>query len=126
MNLTQEQNALRSGKKWSVTETLRLQREYELLEWSIHDIATAHQRHVDAILFRLLKEGFIDSFETARGYVPPSDPRTEFTDYMDSLLSENKMTMEEIQDCVSEKANSLKQKKQCSTKAKRVLRQRSR
>lgn len=129
MNPKQHQNALRNGKKWSVTETLKLQREYELLEWSIQDIASAHQRNVDAILFRLLKEGFINAFESARGYTPQEvhveDAMSEFNNYLDSLLSENRMTIEEIQECISEKVRSLKQKKQSSTTrpTKRVLRQ---
>jgi hypothetical protein len=127
MSSNQQQNALRNGKKWSVNETLKLQREYELLELSIQDIASAHKRNVDAILFRLLKEGFINKFESARGYTPPQvrvkDTMSEFNNYLDSLLSENRMTIEEIQECVSEKACSLKQKKHSSTKPKRVLRQ---
>lgn len=58
----------RSGNKWTVKEFLDLQREYELLEWSIQDIAEKHQRSVIAILFKLESEHLIDSWETARGY----------------------------------------------------------
>jgi len=58
----------RSGNKWTVKEFLDLQREYELLEWSIQEIAEKHQRSVIAILFKLESECLIDSWETARGY----------------------------------------------------------
>lgn len=58
----------RSGFKWSVNELLSLQREYELLEWSVQQIAEKHERSVEAILFRLEDEGFIDSWNSARGY----------------------------------------------------------
>ena len=58
----------RSGNKWTVNEFLSLQREYELLEWSIQEIAEKHQRSVIAILFKLESECLIDSWETARGY----------------------------------------------------------
>ena len=58
----------RFGKKWTITEILSLQREYELLEWSIQDIAVKHQRSVSGILFKLEDEGFIANLETARGY----------------------------------------------------------
>lgn len=60
--------SLRSGKKWTITETLRLQREYELLENTVYEIAQKHQRTVEAILFRLESEGFISDWASARGY----------------------------------------------------------
>ena len=50
----------RNGNKWSVNEILRLQREFELLELSIDDIATRHQRSPDAIMYKLDNEGFAD------------------------------------------------------------------
>ena len=58
----------RSGFKWSINELLSLQREYELLEWTVQQIAEKHERSVEAILFRLEDEGFIDSWNSARGY----------------------------------------------------------
>jgi hypothetical protein len=63
----------RRGNKWTVTELLQLQREYELLEWSVQQIAEKHQRSVDAILYRLEDEGFINSWSDARGYQMGSD-----------------------------------------------------
>ena len=58
----------RFGKKWTITEILSLQREYELLELNIQDIAVKHQRSVSGILFKLEDEGFIVNLESARGY----------------------------------------------------------
>ena len=63
----------RRGNKWTVTELLQLQREYELLEWTVQQIAEKHQRSVDAILYRLEDEGFINSWSEARGYQMGSD-----------------------------------------------------
>jgi hypothetical protein len=127
--MSQTNNISRNGKKWSVNETLKLQREYELLELSVQEIASLHQRTVDAILFRLLKETFIDTIESARGYtsytpeITPVNAKDEFISYIDTLLSENKINIEEIQNWVLEKATSLKKnKKQTSNKPKRVLR----
>jgi hypothetical protein len=57
----------RNGNKWSVNELLKLQREYELLELNIQDIALLHQRTVQAILYKLEAEGFIQSWNEARG-----------------------------------------------------------
>jgi hypothetical protein len=58
----------RSGNKWTVNELLSLQREYELLEWTIQEIADKHKRSVEAILFKLESEGFINSWNDARGF----------------------------------------------------------
>lgn len=57
----------RNGNKWSVNELLKLQREYELLELNIQEISLLHQRSVDAILYKLEAEGFIESWNEARG-----------------------------------------------------------
>jgi len=58
----------RNGNRWTVNELLSLQREYELLEWTVDQIAEKHQRTVRAILFRLESEGFITSWNDARGF----------------------------------------------------------
>ena len=62
-------NFARYGNRWTVNELLSLQREYELLEMSVDDIATKHQRTVNAILFKLQDEGFISNWDEARGFV---------------------------------------------------------
>jgi hypothetical protein len=59
--------ATRCGYRWTVKEILDLQREYELLEWTIQEIATKHKRTVRAILCRLEDERFINSWQEARG-----------------------------------------------------------
>ena len=59
---------MRYGNKWNINELLALQREYELLEWSIQEIAEKHRRSVNAILFKLESEGFIASWNEARGF----------------------------------------------------------
>ena len=58
----------RGGNKWTVNELLSLQREYELLEMTIQQIADKHERSVTAILFKLETEGFIDAWNSARGF----------------------------------------------------------
>jgi hypothetical protein len=63
----------RRGNKWSVNELLQLQREYELLEWTVQEIANKHQRSVNAIMFRLEDEGFINCWSEAKGYQMGSD-----------------------------------------------------
>ena len=48
----------RANNKWTVNELLSLQREYELLEMSVEQIALKHQRSTKAILFKIESEGF--------------------------------------------------------------------
>ena len=59
---------MRYGNKWNTNELLALQREYELLEWSIQEIAEKHKRSVNAILFKLESEGYINTWYEARGF----------------------------------------------------------
>ena len=47
----------RHNNKWTVNELLSLQREYELLGWSIDQIAEKHQRTPNAIMHKLDYEG---------------------------------------------------------------------
>jgi hypothetical protein len=58
----------RNGNRWTINEILTLQREYELLEWSVYKIAEKHQRTVMAILCKLKAECFIQHFNEARGF----------------------------------------------------------
>lgn len=48
----------RHGFKWGVNETLKLQREYELLKLPIEEIAAIHQRSVHAIECKVEQEEF--------------------------------------------------------------------
>jgi hypothetical protein len=49
----------RNGYKWNVNELLNLQREYELLELTVQEIALLHKRSTSAILYKLEAESFI-------------------------------------------------------------------
>ena len=46
----------RRGKDWTITETLKLIREYELLELPIAEIAKKHERSNRAIAYKLHQE----------------------------------------------------------------------
>ena len=65
---------LRAGNKWTIPELIALQREYELLELTVQEIALRHKRTVFAILARLETEGIIELWATARGYMESNDP----------------------------------------------------
>lgn len=60
--------SMRYGNKWTISEIISLQREYELLEWTVSQIAEKHKRSEKSILFKLQNEGFISSWEEARGF----------------------------------------------------------
>jgi len=59
----QRSMSLRRGKPWSINECLQLQREYELLNMSIDNIAEKHGRTQTAIMYKLHEEGICD-FQT--------------------------------------------------------------
>lgn len=51
-------NIKRCGNRWTVNECLQLQREFELLNLSVNEIAANHKRTPNAIMFKLNQEGF--------------------------------------------------------------------
>ena len=53
----------RNGKRWNINEVLSLEREFELLELSIPEIAMRHKRTERAILCKLFSEGWISEDE---------------------------------------------------------------
>jgi flavodoxin len=78
----------RVNKKWTVNELLSLQREYELLEMDIFEIALKHKRTPKAILYKLEDEAIINNWDEARGYAKFCDEDlTE--DINDKLASVN-------------------------------------
>ena len=88
----------RHGKRWSVSELLSLQREYELLEWSVDQIALKHQRTVNSILFKLQDEGLINNWNEARGFIDCATPTWKTNDSITDDLSEYEDKNEEIDD----------------------------
>ena len=58
----------RHNNKWNISEIISLQREYQLLEMTIQEIANKHNRTIEAFLYKLQDEGFIRSWIDATGY----------------------------------------------------------
>jgi hypothetical protein len=54
-------NAGRNGYKWTISECLRLEREYDLLKLSVPEMAILHKRTINAIMCKLQDEGY-DTF----------------------------------------------------------------
>jgi hypothetical protein len=58
----------RHGNRWTINETLALQREYELLGWDVEKIANKHQRSVTSINYKLEREGLVGSWAEVKGF----------------------------------------------------------
>jgi hypothetical protein len=74
---------------------ISLQREYELLELTVQQIADKHQRSETAILYKLESEGLIESWNSARGFVSE--------DYQNSVSSNKEQVnydeSEDVEEC---------------------------
>lgn len=88
-------NNRRQGNKWTINELISLQREYELLELTVKEIAEKHQRSETAILYKLESEGLIESWNSARGFVSQ--------DYQNSVSSNKEQVnydeAEDVEEC---------------------------
>lgn len=83
----------RHGFRWSIPEILQLQREYELLNMPILEIADIHKRSECAIVAKLEKENFSVStiynwnkhvFESDSEYISESESDSEYNSEADS------------------------------------------
>jgi hypothetical protein len=77
--------------KWNINEVLRLQREYELLGMTIHEIAESHSRSGAAILCKLEREGFIENWALSRGIEEFIDSDSELCKYKSLILDGNNL-----------------------------------
>jgi hypothetical protein len=75
-------NSKRHNLKWNTNELIALQREYELLDLSIQEIANRHQRSINAILCKLEKENFISTWCDAKGFENYVKDRPELNYYV--------------------------------------------
>ena len=97
-NMSAKELTRRTRFKWSVNEILSLQREYELYELSIQEIALLHKRSVFSILHKLEREQIVDNFADARGF-----DKINFWD--DEYQEEQEQSTEESDDDVDEEYN---------------------
>ena len=58
----------RTGKTWTINECLQLQREHELLGWTIDEIAIKHKRTPNAIMYKIVKEEF-ENYDLLSSYL---------------------------------------------------------
>ena len=101
----------RNGNRWTVNELISLQREYELLEMNIFDIALKHKRTPKAILYKLNDEGLINDFSDARGYDKFYMEEENIDDKLASVTSNDYMSNQSIINrisCLEDSMSSIK------------------
>lgn len=89
----------RRGLKWTVNELLALQREYELLGWSVEKIAKKHKRSVNAIMFKLDDEGLADYNVLAQTHLDEQSDiifPVEGLSVSETMSDTNNVTMNEL------------------------------
>jgi hypothetical protein len=89
----------RTGFKWTINECLRLQREFELLNLPVEEIALLHQRSPYAIMYKLDSEGIADFNELYQQTYPNQESEAELEDaeesYQDDAASESEASAED-------------------------------
>jgi len=92
----------RNRYKWNINEIISLEREYELQELTIQEIALLHKRSVFSILNKLEKEKIIVNFNDARGYdkinfwEDPHDENDEHDEHDEDEIVETDVTDKEL------------------------------
>jgi len=100
----------RHGNKWTIPEILALQREYELLEMNIYDIANKHQRNAKGIAYKLYNEGFItkNCLEDYLQEIKKNEQVTEKNIVLsESVDLQNRMT--HLEENIKDISNTIKQ-----------------
>lgn len=85
-------NPRRHGNRWTINECLQLQREYELLELSIDEIAKRHKRTPYAIMSRLAHENLADLdtlYSKYHGVTTNSDSESEVEDDLEEVVEDD-------------------------------------
>ncbi len=99
----------RHGRRWTVNELLNLQREYELLDLSMTEIALNHKRTVMAIMYKLDQENLADFnelYEQTFG-VKRSDTLINLAETYNSCESDNDESQEDDDDDSSSDCSSI-------------------
>lgn len=94
-------------KKWSIPEILTLQREYELLELTVQEIAERHKRTVTSIVYKLEKEEIIDSRNHARGFDMKECQNMDFHSVTETTYSHDNISYQCIEENNSNDLNNI-------------------
>ena len=90
----------RFGNRWTINEYLQLQREFELLQLSIGEIAKRHKRTPNAIMIKLDQEGLADYDDVYFNYTNRNSTKKarkiERTNNYDYLFTVRKLSSDEL------------------------------
>ena len=90
----------RTGFKWTINECLRLQREFELLNLPVEEIALLHKRSPYAIMYKLDSEGFADFNELYQQTYPNQEASA-----VDNDASESEAELEDAEESYQDDAS---------------------
>lgn len=99
-------NAWRNGYKWTISECLRLEREYDLLKLSVPEMAILHKRTINAIMCKLQDEGY-DTFNNLYIKTFGQEGGQEGTSFGQEGTSFGQETLEDHLDELVNKLNNL-------------------
>jgi len=89
----------RANAKWTINECLRLEREYDLLELSIQDIALLHERSPEAIMYKLDNEGIADYNDAfLNRYLNEEEEEEEDEEKKNEIVMKNDIAYQELID----------------------------
>lgn len=97
----------RARKSWTITETISLQREYELLGLSLEEIADRHKRSVFAIISRLETEdyytpGVLPNYNTDNIITSIPSKKMNKTEAMSDRMQSVETSLNEMRDVVTQ------------------------
>ena len=92
----------RNGYKWTITEILQLQREYELLNLPLEVIAAKHKRTINAIMQKIIMEDMMCSDDS--DYYEDSDEECDEEEEEENydVIVDNEGNVESVL-CIAEK-----------------------
>ena len=82
-------SANRHGFRWNINECLRLQREFELLQLDLFEIASLHGRTVNAIMWKLDAEGLASYDDLCNQY---------YSNKLNNLVTDDEDDDEDVDD----------------------------
>ena len=88
----------RANYKWTINECLRLEREYDLLELSIQDIALLHERSPEAIMYKLDNEGIADYNDAFLNRYLNEEEEDEDEEKKNEIVMKNDIAYQELID----------------------------
>ena len=89
-------NPKRHGNRWTINEILKLQRECELLEMNVEEIASNHERSVNSILSKIEQEEFVFGNNQQSQLNTNTDPLVTRVDHLETSVLKIKGMVKQV------------------------------